>query len=229
MPPGRAAKARPFAGGRGPAARQARLEAREREAGRDEKAIAIGHAMISAFARAGRALGERAFIERARRAAAFVEARLIRGGRLVRSFKEKPSPVPGFLEDYACWAQALIDLYEATLERAYLEKAAGVVDAVLELFWDDQAPGFFLTPGATRSGPPAKDWRPEHPFRHGRRLALLRWTPPSTGGATERAEQVLRHPRQMDQNPLNRLLLLAYDGLVRAPPRWCWWPESFGG
>ncbi|MBO2521567.1 MAG: thioredoxin domain-containing protein [Firmicutes bacterium] len=205
-------------------ARARLFEARERRVkpGRDEKAIAAWNAlMISAFARAGRALGERAFIERARRAAAFVEARLIRGGRLVRSFKEKPSPVPGFLEDYACWAQALIDLYEATLERAYLEKAAGVVDAVLELFWDDQAPGFFLTPrGHEELVHRPKDWRDQSiPSGTGVAVqALLRLDAAfDRRGYRARAEQVLEtYARQMDQNPWGTAsLLLAYDGLVR--------------
>ncbi len=58
-----------------------------------------------------------------RRAATFIESRLVDGERLLRSFKERPAQTPGYLEDYAFWVQALIDLYEVTFERRFLEQA----------------------------------------------------------------------------------------------------------
>ncbi len=44
------------------------------------------------------------------------------------------SPVPGFLEDYALFADALITLYSAAGEPAYLSAAAALADTMLEVF-----------------------------------------------------------------------------------------------
>src|SRR5690606_28332396 len=100
------------------------------------------------------------YARNAERAAAFIEERLVDGDRLLRSFKERPSQIPGYLEDYAFWVQALLDLYETTFDRTYLERAGEWMERTLELFWDEKSPGFFLTPGGhERLMHRPKDWR----------------------------------------------------------------------
>ena len=205
-------------------ARAKLFEARERRVkpGRDEKAVTAWNSlMISAFARAARTLGDEAYLVRARRGAAFVEERLVRDDQLLRSFREKPSQIPGFLEDYAFWTQALLDLYEATFDRRYLDRAGEFMEWTIELFWDDASPGFFLTPkGHEDLVHRPKDWRDQGiPSGTGISVQnLLRLDPAfDRRGYKERAGLVLdTYARQMDQNPWGTSsLLLAYDGLVR--------------
>lgn len=52
--------------------------------------------------------------------------------------------IPGNLEDYACLSEALLTLYQVTLDDAFLERGKQIVAAMLALFWDDIDGGFFL-------------------------------------------------------------------------------------
>jgi uncharacterized protein YyaL (SSP411 family) len=49
------------------------------------------------------------------------------------------------LDDTACLATALLDAFEATSHRWYLEQARKVTDHLLERYWDEQAGGCFYT------------------------------------------------------------------------------------
>ena len=64
-------------------------------------------------------------------------------GGLYRAWKDGAAKVPGFLDDYAFLANALIDLYESGFDRRYLERAQSLVDLILDKFWDE---GFYFTP-----------------------------------------------------------------------------------
>jgi uncharacterized protein YyaL (SSP411 family) len=123
------------------AAREARVKP-----GRDEKILAAWNGlMISALAEGYRMLGETRYLEAAERAAKFVTTRLWDGNRLKRCFKDGVAQPNGYLEDYACVAYALIDLYEATLTPDYLSQARALVQVVLDHFADAQNGGFFFT------------------------------------------------------------------------------------
>ena len=199
------------------------LTAREQRVkpGRDEKVITSWNAMmISAYAKAARILDEPAYAARARRAAAFIESRLVDGERLLRSFKERPAQTPGYLEDYAFWVQALIDLYEVTFERRFLEQAGAWMERTLAAFWDASAPGFYFTPeGHEALIHRPKDWRDQGiPSGTGVSLKnLLRLHPAfDERGYLEKAQEVLEaYRRQLDQNPwATGSLHLAYEALI---------------
>ena len=64
-------------------------------------------------------------------------------GGLYRAWKDGAAKVPGFLDDYAFLANALIDLYESGFDKRDLERAESLVDLILDKFWDD---GFYFTP-----------------------------------------------------------------------------------
>jgi len=49
----------------------------------------------------------------------------------------------GYLEDYACYADALLRLYEATFEVRWLEAARELVRTIVECFADTEDVGFF--------------------------------------------------------------------------------------
>jgi len=115
---------------------------------RDEKVLASWNGlMIGALANASLALGETELAERAERAFAFVEKRLMeRQGaklRVLRHAKGEVVKGPGFLDDHAFVADAAIDLYEATGNPRYVAVARAIADAAIAHFWDG---GFYFTP-----------------------------------------------------------------------------------
>ncbi|MGH7730079.1 MAG: thioredoxin domain-containing protein, partial [Candidatus Eiseniibacteriota bacterium] len=116
---------------------------------RDDKVLTAWNGlMISAFARGARVLEDDALEARAERAARFVWERLHdRGsGALTRRWREGEAKVQGQLDDYAYYALGLIDLYQATFDPAWLERATRVTEAMVERFWDEQDGGFFESP-----------------------------------------------------------------------------------
>ena len=116
---------------------------------RDGAVITAWHALaISAFAHAGRVLGDEALLERARRGAELLLGPLLREpGRLRRAHRpdaDPPGGGPAFLEDYAYAIAALLDVFEALGEARYLEEAIALQATLDEDFLDDRDGGYFL-------------------------------------------------------------------------------------
>nr|MDA8404271.1 thioredoxin domain-containing protein [Desulfobacteraceae bacterium] len=114
---------------------------------RDEKILTAWNGlMISAFARAGLALGDSRHTGQAIRAARFILNHLCVDGRWRRSFKDGEARQSAFLEDIAFLTTALIDLFEATGDREWLGQAV-FMDRILEQYYEDtESGGFFMTP-----------------------------------------------------------------------------------
>jgi len=110
---------------------------------RDDKVVTAWNGLaISAFARAGFALGESRWTERAVRAARFALESMQREGRLQRvSFAGKAS-VDAFLEDHVALAEALIDLFEADGDPHWLHEAVRLQSEIDGRFADPQG-GYF--------------------------------------------------------------------------------------
>ena len=98
---------------------------------------------ITAFARAGRALGNPAYVDSAARAADFVMTRMMHDGVLMHTFKNGTASVPGFLDDYAFMALGLFDVFQATQRAQHLRWALHLVDQMVALFWDEENGGFY--------------------------------------------------------------------------------------
>jgi uncharacterized protein YyaL (SSP411 family) len=128
---------------------------------RDEKIVTAWNGlMLSAFAQAAGALDRADYRQTAVNNAEFVLRELYRDGALLRTgiamepdmlqnptqreYHFKASSIPGFLEDYACYADALLHLYEATFERRWLDVAIELAETMIEKF-ADPAGGFFDT------------------------------------------------------------------------------------
>jgi uncharacterized protein YyaL (SSP411 family) len=112
----------------------------------DDKILASWNGlMISACALAGALLDEPRYAQAARRAADFVAGKLLDPltGILQRSYRQGPSGIPGFLDDYAFVVQAMLDLYEAQFELRDLEQAVGLAERLIEQFEDREHGGFF--------------------------------------------------------------------------------------
>ena len=129
-------------------ARRRLYEARERRVhpGRDDKVLASWNGLAArVFAEAGRALGRPDYVAAGVRNVEFVLGQMRRDGRLLRTWKAGEAKLNGYLEDYAMVAAALVDVYEATFERRWLDEARALADGMLRLFWDDGVEGFYDT------------------------------------------------------------------------------------
>lgn len=140
----------------------------------DDKVLTSWNAlMIAAFARAGRILNEPAYRRAAEDAAGFLLQNLSQGDRLFVRYRDGERAVPGHAEDYAFFAWALLELYGATFNPAYLQRAARFAETLLEQFYDSEnggvyfyaadAEALFLRPkecydGAMPSGNSAAAW-----------------------------------------------------------------------
>ncbi len=104
--------------------------------------------MISALALGGAVLDEPRYAAAARRAADFVVERMFqpKSGTLLRRYRQGEAAIPGFLDDYALFVQALLDLYEAQFERRDLDLAIRLTEKQLELFEDRRQGAFFSSP-----------------------------------------------------------------------------------
>ena len=102
--------------------------------------------MLRSFAEAGAALGRPDYLDAARRNADFLLATMRDDNRrLLRTWRNGEAKLNGYLEDYACLADGLISLHEATLEPRWLQDAVDLADGMVDLFWDDAVGGFYDT------------------------------------------------------------------------------------
>ena len=99
--------------------------------------------MISALAKGGKILDDARYTDAAAGAADFLLARMRRGdGILLRRYRDGDAAIEGMLDDYAFFAQGLIDLYEATFRMEYLDSAIAITDKQRELL-EHPAGGFY--------------------------------------------------------------------------------------
>ncbi len=112
----------------------------------DDKVLAGWNGlMIGALAHAGRALDEPSYTRSAERAATFILDRMTDGRRLLRSYRADQAKLPAYLDDYAYLANGLVDLYEATGDRHWLDRAVALARAMREQFEDQAGGGFYFT------------------------------------------------------------------------------------
>jgi hypothetical protein len=103
--------------------------------------------MIVAQALAARSFGEEKYLERAKKAFAFIEKNLVADGRLMARWREGETAHKAYLDDYAFMLWACHELYAASLDSAYLVKAKKLVQDMAALFWDREKGGFYFSGG----------------------------------------------------------------------------------
>jgi uncharacterized protein len=115
--------------------------------GLDDKRLCSWNAlMIAALADAGAALGRQDYIDAASSCARFVlESMRDADGRLLRTWKDGQGRLNAYLEDHAYLVEALLRLYEATLEVRWFDAARETADAMIARFADEERGGFFTT------------------------------------------------------------------------------------
>ena len=111
----------------------------------DDKVLAGWNGLaISALARAGAVMEEPRFLDAAVQAARFVLETMRSDDLLLRVYKDGAAKIPGYLDDYAGMAAALVDLYEADFDPHWLMAAERLVKTMHREF-ADPAGGFFNT------------------------------------------------------------------------------------
>jgi uncharacterized protein len=103
--------------------------------------------MISAFAKGAQILDEPRYREAAQRATGFILTRMYdaRSGSLQRRYRDGDAAIAGFLDDYAFFIGALLDLYEADFDPRHIENAIQLAGKMRELFEDTAEGAFFST------------------------------------------------------------------------------------
>ena len=114
--------------------------------GKDEKILTSWNGlMISAFAKGYRITGNNAYLEAAEKAVNFIESNLAKGEELKRTFKDGKAKLDGYLDDYAFYINALLDLFEVDSKIHYLSKAINYTGYMIDHFWDQNSGDFFFT------------------------------------------------------------------------------------
>ncbi len=113
---------------------------------RDDNILTSWNAMmVSAYLDAYHAFGVPAYLSAAERALTFLLDYAVEKGRVYRTVTAGKGRLNGYLDDAACLAAALLDAFEATSHRWYLDQAREVTDNLLERYWDEAAGGYFFT------------------------------------------------------------------------------------
>ena len=120
---------------------------------KDDKVLADWNGlMAAAMARAGRTLGEQDYIDAAAASMDFVLTTMrTPEGNLLHRYRDGEAAVNAFLDDYAFLTWACLELYEATLDPAHLERAIELQGETDALFWDAVGGGYFLTSGRSEA------------------------------------------------------------------------------
>ncbi len=102
--------------------------------------------MIAALAKAARAFDDPAYLDAAKKAAAFVLKKLrAENGRLIHRYREGQAGLPAHIDDYAFFCWGLLELYQASFDTNYLITALELNKILLQHFWDDKNGAFYFT------------------------------------------------------------------------------------
>ncbi len=113
---------------------------------RDEKIITSWNGlMLSGLAEAIKISPRQSYLDTANRTLQFFFSKMFRGGHLLHTYKDGTAKLLGYLDDYAFMAVGLLDLYEATFDRAQLALAIELADTMVSEFWDEKGGAFFYT------------------------------------------------------------------------------------
>jgi uncharacterized protein YyaL (SSP411 family) len=115
--------------------------------GLDDKVLVSWNGlMIDSLALASGVFNEPRYLQAARAAADFILGKMRRAdGRLLHAWRSGQAKFDAYLDDYACLANALVTLYEASFEERWVNAAVELADTMLTAFDDQESGGFFYT------------------------------------------------------------------------------------
>ena len=100
--------------------------------------------MVAALAILYRITKNKKHLNAALKSQEFIEKNLCDGLNLYTSFRDGKHSKHAFLDDYAFYVAALIELYNSTLDNNYLKKAEKLCDEAVKQFADSEKGGFYL-------------------------------------------------------------------------------------
>ncbi len=191
---------------------------------KDDKVLTAWNAlMIASLAKGGAILENQTYSDAAKKAADFILSTLTQNGKLLRTYRAGKAQTEAYLEDYACFVSALVDIYESDFDLKWLQTAERLCDAMLTLFWDEKEHSFFFTSGGQKNliarTKPTHDGATPSPAAVAvgamLRLAKLKDRP----DLFQKAEQVLQvHSRVLAEAPYGYFkLLCALDFYLSTP------------
>jgi uncharacterized protein YyaL (SSP411 family) len=113
---------------------------------RDENLLTSWNAMmVCAFIDAYHAFGTPAYLAVAEQALTFLFDYAYAHGKVYRTVASGRGRLNGYLDDAAWLGTALLDAFEATSHRWYLDRAQEVTEGIFDNFWDEASGGCYFT------------------------------------------------------------------------------------
>lgn len=114
--------------------------------GKDEKILTSWNGLvISAFVKGYRISGQESFLHAAKNCIKFIEEKLTTNGNLLRTYKDGQAKLKAYLDDYAYFVNALLDVFEVDPSAKYIQLALKHANYLIEHFWDPKENNFFFT------------------------------------------------------------------------------------
>ncbi len=101
--------------------------------------------MIAGLAKGARVLDEANYAIAASRAADLILTNMQKDGRLLRTYRKGEARLTATLSDYAFFIEGLLNLYEATFDRRWLDEARRLAEVSIRYYFDEKDGGFFFT------------------------------------------------------------------------------------
>jgi hypothetical protein len=115
----------------------------------DDKRLTSWNALLAGgLVRAGRALGREDWLDRAEDIFSFIRRELWSGHSLLAVYNAGAARFAAYLDDYAWLLRALLDCLQVRWNRAWLDFAIELAEALLQRFEDPQHGGFFFSDAA---------------------------------------------------------------------------------
>ena len=102
--------------------------------------------MISGFVSGYKVTGNSSYLEIAQKAVGFIENNLSKNGNRLDRVFNNVSKISGYLDDYAFYTEALINLFSVDSKSYYLQRAIDYTTSMIDHFWDNETNDFFFTP-----------------------------------------------------------------------------------
>lgn len=114
---------------------------------KDDKTILSWNALsISSLVKGYRITDNELYLNTAINAVKFIETKMKSSdGSLYRIYKNGSSKIPSYLDDYAFYINALLDLFEVKPDTQYIELAVQYTDYLTKNFWDSDENNFYYT------------------------------------------------------------------------------------
>ena len=113
---------------------------------RDDKVLASWNGlMLSSISEAARVLPRKDYLNAAEKNAEFILSNMVKDGRLFHVWKDGTAKINGYLEDYAFFAEGLIELYQSTFNPKWLAEAQKLANVIIDHFGDKTNGGYYDT------------------------------------------------------------------------------------